>query len=363
MDQWIDCTKLQDAGAPVRDRAIEGVVYYIHGLMGQHWANELHSEMYQPSPSAEVMAIQLAPKCKRDARDTWEITFTECDMEGVTFPHSDALVLSIPIQHKMVRRVLVDQGSSAEILYYIAFKALGFTKDHLSLVDVPLVGFTGIPVYPVGKIVLPVFADLVQLDMEFIVVNSPSPNNAILGRNWMHDMKAVASTLHQCVRFIGEFGRQETIKGDQMASKKCFVNSVRGNGRVKQVQWIEVSELPSGNTPGEAIKEALQRPEEVSRPASDRAVEDLIRVLVNEDGSHFFLVGSELGEAERNQLVQFLKDNIEVFAWTPYEMPGVSPDVIKHLLNVDPNRRPVVQKPRRSSAAISHCLFAKSQKS
>ncbi|KAI8524719.1 hypothetical protein RHMOL_Rhmol13G0170400 [Rhododendron molle] len=83
----------------------------------------------------------------------------------------------------MVRRVLVDQGSSAEILYYTAFKAVGFTKDHLSLVDAPLVGFTGIPVYSVSKIVLPIFAGLVGLDVEFIVVNLPSPYNAILGRN------------------------------------------------------------------------------------------------------------------------------------------------------------------------------------
>lgn len=75
----------------------------------------------------------------------------------------------------------MDQGSSAEVLYYSAFKALGFTKDHLSLVEALLVGFAGTPVYPVGKIVLPVFAGSMRLDIEFIVVNSLSPYNAILG--------------------------------------------------------------------------------------------------------------------------------------------------------------------------------------
>lgn len=38
-----------------------------------------------------------------------------------------------------------------------------------------------------------------------------------------------------------------------------------------------------------------------------------------------------------------------MFAWTPYEMPGVSLDVIKHSLHVDRARRPIVQKPRRTS--------------
>lgn len=131
--------------------------------------------------------------------------------------------------------MLIDQGSSVEILYYSAFKAIGLSKDQLAPVDAPLVGFTGIPVYPVGKIVLPVYAGLVQLDVEFIVVNSSSPYNAILGCNWLHSMKAVVSTLHQCVQFIGESGRQETIRGDQMASKKCFVNSVHRNGKAKEV--------------------------------------------------------------------------------------------------------------------------------
>ncbi|KAG5536375.1 hypothetical protein RHGRI_023967 [Rhododendron griersonianum] len=162
--------------------------------MGQNRANELHRELYQPSPS-EVMVKQSSMKRKMDARHTLKVTFTERDMEGVSFPHNDALVLSLPIQRKMVRRVLVDQGSSTEILYYSVFKALGLPKDQLSPVDAHLVGFTAILVYPVGKIVLPVFAGSMQIDVEFIVVNSLSPYNAILGRNWLHGMKAVASTL------------------------------------------------------------------------------------------------------------------------------------------------------------------------
>lgn len=70
-----------------------------------------------------------------------------------------------------------------------------------------MVGFTGTPVYPVGKIVLPVIVSLMRLDVEFIVVNSSSPYNAILGRKWMHGLRAIASSLHQCFRFIGDSGR------------------------------------------------------------------------------------------------------------------------------------------------------------
>ncbi|KAF7144927.1 hypothetical protein RHSIM_Rhsim04G0047900 [Rhododendron simsii] len=148
MNRWIDRNKSPDAGIQQQIRALDGVVQCIHGPMDRSRANKLHDELYHPLP--EVMVLQPSLKRKMEARQTWAITFTEKDMDGLSQPHNDALVLSIPIGRKMVRRVLVDQGSSAEILYYSAFKALGFFRDQLSPVDAPLVGFTGTPVYPLG---------------------------------------------------------------------------------------------------------------------------------------------------------------------------------------------------------------------
>lgn len=52
-------------------------------------------------------------------------------------------------------------------------------------------------------------------------------------------------------------------------------------------------------------------------------VEDLVTVPINEeDDSRFFLVGSSMVEAEREILINFLKTNVDIFAWTPYEMPA-----------------------------------------
>ncbi|KAG5537301.1 hypothetical protein RHGRI_024672 [Rhododendron griersonianum] len=190
MDRWIDRTKSPEAGIQPRAQVLDGVVNCIHGPMSKAQANELHEKLYHPSPPPRVMVVRNSSKRKMDARSTWEIKFTEQDLEGLSLPHNDALVLSLPFQRKLVRRVLVDQGSSAEILFYSAFKALGLSKEQLIgskkkeqliPVEAPLVGFTGIPVYPLGKVILPVCAGSVKLDMEFIVVSSPSPYNAILG--------------------------------------------------------------------------------------------------------------------------------------------------------------------------------------
>lgn len=89
--------------------------------------------------------------------------------------------------------------------------------------------------------------------------------------------------------------------------------------------------------------------EDVGEPVEEKAIEDLVSMPLNEDGSHFFLLGSSLSDTEREKMFQFLKSNIEVFAWTPYEMPGVDPNFISHSLNVKKDRKPVVQKARRSA--------------
>jgi ribonuclease HI len=370
LDEWIDRNRTPARGRGPVPQALgveaahpqqnqnpprRGVVDVIHGPISKARADTMHAELKKVEAAMQVLSVGQAPKRKfQEPQDPWAITFTERDLEGLELPHDDALVIELSVDDLTVRRILVDQGSSADVLYYPAFKALGRSRDELVPTDIPLVGFTGNPVYPLGTITLPVWAKSVRLDVEFTVVDTHGPYNAILGRGWLHGMKAIASTLHQCVRFIGANGRQETIWGDQLASKKCFVNAVRVKDRKesrmpRQVQMIEMPE----STP------VL---EDVGLKAEEKAIEDLVKVPINEDGSRYFMVGSELSNPEVNELVTFLKDNIEAFAWTPYEMPGVDPSFITHSLNVDPARKPVVQKPRRSSAIHSDAVTEEVQR-
>ena len=46
----------------------------------------------------------------------------------------------------------------------------------------------------------------------------------------------------------------------------------------------------------------------------------------------------------RTRLIQFLKENIDVFAWSHKDMSGIAPKVIQHKLNVNPERKPVQQR-------------------
>ena len=63
--------------------------------------------------------------------------------------------------------------------------------------------------------------------------------------------------------------------------------------------------------------------------------EDLEKIVVNDDPEKFFQVGSQLPPKEKEELVEFLKRNVDVFAWSAYESPGVNPSFICHHLNVN----------------------------
>ena len=55
-------------------------------------------------------------------------------------------------------------------------------------------------------------------------------------------------------------------------------------------------------------------------------------------------IGTTLSLGMRTRLIQFLKENLNVFAWSHKDMPGISPKVIQHKLNVNPKRMPVQQR-------------------
>ena len=124
------------------------------------------------------------------------ISFSDSDLRDVQLPHNDPLVVTLRIGNYDVQRVLIDQGSFAKVMYQDLYEKLDLAKAKLSSFTTPIFGFSGEPVIPLGKTVLPVLAGPINLQTEFIVVKASSPYNAIMGRDWLHRMKAIPSTLH-----------------------------------------------------------------------------------------------------------------------------------------------------------------------
>ena len=71
--------------------------------------------------------------------------------------------------------------------------------------------------------------------------------------------------------------------------------------------------------------------------------------LVEDEITKTTRIGTTLSPKMRTRLIQFLKENLDVFAWSHGDIPGISPKVIQHKLNVNPERKPVQQRRRAFS--------------
>ena len=84
------------------------------------------------------------------------ITFTEEDIRGIQTSHDDAVVVSAMIANYDVKKILVDNGSSTNVLFYSIFFRMRLSTDQLRRVSTPLVAFTGDAVAVEGEIALSV---------------------------------------------------------------------------------------------------------------------------------------------------------------------------------------------------------------
>ena len=84
-----------------------------------------------------------------------------------------------------MHRVLVDNGSSVDILYYPTFQQMKIDRERLIPTNAPFVGFGGSLVFSLSAVTLSVivgnYPQQKIKDVTFLVVDCSSAYNAILG--------------------------------------------------------------------------------------------------------------------------------------------------------------------------------------
>ena len=133
-----------------------------------------------------------------------------------------------------MRRVLIDQGNTVEVIYPDLYKGLNLKPEDLTAYDSLLVSFEGKTVTPRGQIRLPIQTGSDVMEVDFIVVDAYSPYMAIVARPWLHTLGAISSTLYQKVKYPSE-GQVKEITGDQTMARQCMVarnGNESGSGRV-----------------------------------------------------------------------------------------------------------------------------------
>ena len=178
---------------------------------------------------------------------------------------------------------------------------------------------------PVGTISLPVvvgaYPQQVTKNLNFLVVDCSSSYNAIIGRPTLNSWKAVISTYHLSVKFPIEYGVGE-VQGDQLVVRECYLPMLAMN---EQTQTMNIEERRIVAEPTEALEDIP---------------------LDEDDPGKSTRIGADLEGKIKKGLICFLRKNIDVFAWSHEDMPGIDPNVITHHLNVHPSSKPVRQKNR-----------------
>ncbi|KFK22070.1 hypothetical protein AALP_AAs48547U000400 [Arabis alpina] len=276
-----------------RDDGMENEHQYevINMIMGgsQYCAdNETAIEAYQRR--ADVCANISTPAKPRLSSDL--IIFDEKDTEGLDQPHNDPLVINLTIYDFNVARVLIDTGSSVDVIFKKTLERMKIDLSTIKGRPKPITCFSGETTMTMGTIRLPVQAGNIKKMVDFTVSDHPAIYNMIMGTTWLNLMRAVPSTYHLCLKFPTPI-----------------------EGRVDE-------ERPTCE-PVVSICTDEQHPE--------RCVE----------------IGATLDEDIKKKLVVFLQKNINTFTWAAEDMPGIDINVASHELNVDPTFKPIKQKRRK----------------
>ncbi|KAL0360969.1 UNVERIFIED_CONTAM: Retrovirus-related Pol polyprotein from transposon opus [Sesamum radiatum] len=251
------------------------------------------------------------------------------------------MVVKLNIANFSVHKVLVDNGSSADIMFWDVVKRMGLENAQLDPVHTPLVGFGGSEVVLMGTITLPVSMGeeprRKTLIVRFLVVDTPFAYNVLLGRPGLNAFKAVVSTYHQKMKFPTKNGIDE-VTCDQKEARRCYNLSLK-KGEDKGTMKRKEREEPK------ALEQKKFKPERMEPIEEFKTVE-----LIAHQQGKTTRIGSKMSRRVEIMMVEFLRENVDMFAWSPSDFRGIDPEVIVHRLNVDPMTRPVTQKKRTFGA-------------
>ena len=221
------------------------------------------------------------------------VRFSEEDVRRLRHPHDNALVVSIRVGDYNTHRVLVDNGSSTDILYYPTFQQMRIKKERLVPTNAPLVGFRGTKAYPIGVVTLLVtvedYPQQITKDVTFLYVDCLSTYNAILGRPTLNLWKAMTSTYHLMIKFPTEY-EVGKVHGDQVAARECYITMLEMDDHLLT---LSIKEQRKVAEPIEELEEILL---DYSKPKQKTKISTLASPPVHQ------------------ALVTFLRKNQDVFA-------------------------------------------------
>jgi hypothetical protein len=163
------------------------------------------------------------------------------------------LIIMATLDNFDVSRILVDEGSSCDIMYQDLFEKMGLKKESLAPYEgSDLQGFNGAITTPWGLLTLPItFRDPktdeseITIRVQFLVVPCKSVYNCILGRTTLAALGAVPSTVHLKMKYHGKNDQVVTIWADLVGAKRCH----KALKKAVDAELIQRVDVPKQVTP------------------------------------------------------------------------------------------------------------------
>ncbi|XP_057755916.1 uncharacterized protein LOC130975101 [Arachis stenosperma] len=272
-----------------------------------------------------ILSINADQSQQQSPPTSPQITFQTADHDNSITNLDDPVVISLQLGDLLIKKVLLDPGSSADVLFYSTFQKMKLSDNIIRPSTGDLVGFSGERVPVMGSVWLQTTLGKFPLsktsDIQYLVVDCFSPYNIILGRPFLNRFGAIVSTIHLCVKFPLQDNTIATIHSDAQEDRECYNNSLKRPHRNTKAQVHNI-----GNTNNQHMLADLDpRAGTLEKPTP---TEDLDKIYFTESTDNFTYVGSTLSSEEKSSFRAFLQQNADLFAWTPADMPGIDPSII-----------------------------------
>lgn len=220
------------------------------------------------------------------------------------------MVITTMIAQYQVGKVLVDQGSSANILYWKTFQQMEVSEEQI-------IGFAGERVDTKGyvdlRVSLGVERGAKELKVRFLLVEVDTSYNVLLGRPCLNAFGVIVSTPHLTMKYPSDDGRVCTVRAYQKMARECYVAGLKVKPRLSGVVGDGWSVVAMAELDPRASTEDQMEPMGEVRPFSLGEKEDQVTTM-----------GRSLKD-EQVGVGRVLIQNRDLFAWTAADMPSIHP--------------------------------------